>query len=163
MAEPPFARETAALLACGENAVLSHRSAALAWNFAGIPPGTAVEVTLTSGQRRSRDGLWVHRTKQLDALDIARRHDLAVTAPARTLLDNAPRLTPRGLERTFDDAIARRLLTPDSVLAMLDRALAARVVGCVRSPPPSARPRSRAQRPKRRWWRWCVEPDSHGR
>jgi very-short-patch-repair endonuclease len=120
-AEPPFAHEAAALLACGESAVLSHRSAALVWEFAVIPSGTAVEVTLTSGQRRSRLGLRVHRTTQLDASDITRRRGLVLTSPARTLLDNAPRLSQRGLERTFDDAIARRLLTPASVLAMLAR------------------------------------------
>jgi hypothetical protein len=120
-AEPPFAKEVAALLACGDGAVLSHRSAALVWELAVIPAGTGVEVTVAGAQRRSRPGLRVHRTTQLDPQDISRRHGLAVTLPARTLLDNTPSLSQRELERALDDAIARSLVSTATVLAMLAR------------------------------------------
>lgn len=39
-AELPLARETAAVLACGDGAVLSHRSAAWLWELAARPPGS---------------------------------------------------------------------------------------------------------------------------
>ena len=54
-------RMRAALLAAGPGAVLSHRTAAHLWRLtASMPP--FVEVTVTHGRRRSRQGLVVHTT-----------------------------------------------------------------------------------------------------
>src|SRR5436190_9815220 len=58
---PPLARETAALLACGPAAVLSHRSAAWIWRL--LPdPGEDVEVTIHGRDVRARPGIRSHRT-----------------------------------------------------------------------------------------------------
>lgn len=60
----PFDRETewlAAVLACGDRSVLSHRPAARLWN---IRDGESrdVEVTSPSGSGRSRRGIRVHES-----------------------------------------------------------------------------------------------------
>ena len=67
----PLAREQAALLAAGENAVISHSSAAVVWSVARHP-GPDVHVTLTVGRRRSRLGLIVHRGPELEPHEIRR-------------------------------------------------------------------------------------------
>jgi hypothetical protein len=79
--------ETAALLACGDRAVLSHRIAARLWRLPCPAPG-AVEVTV-QGSARAHAGVRVHRTGRLDPRDIRVLDGCRVTAPARTLLDLA--------------------------------------------------------------------------
>ena len=68
----PRGREMAALLACGEDAALSHHSAAAVWGFRPEHEGD-VHVT-TTAQGRSRQGIQVHRTHSLKAaVDVRRR------------------------------------------------------------------------------------------
>jgi hypothetical protein len=55
----PLARETAALLACRDGAVLSHRSAAMLWGL--TREADEVDVTVAGGQRKAK-GVNVHRT-----------------------------------------------------------------------------------------------------
>jgi very-short-patch-repair endonuclease len=117
---PPLARELAAVLACGEGAVLSHHSAAAVWGIR--PPATgAVEVTVTTGQAgRRRKGICVHRAKTLGPRDIRSHRGIPITSPARTLFDIAPSLGDREFERAFDEAlVARRLITRAAVRALL--------------------------------------------
>lgn len=84
-------RWMAAVLACGEGAVLSHRSAAALWEL--LPPRTEwvdVSVPSCSGRRR-RLGIRLHRCASLDAREgrapVTVRRRIPVTAPTRTLLD----------------------------------------------------------------------------
>ncbi len=76
----------AAVLACGADAVLSHRSAAMLWGI--LPPGRVIEVTVPgSGGRRRRQGIRLHRSLTLSSADLTRRARIPVTKPARTLAD----------------------------------------------------------------------------
>jgi very-short-patch-repair endonuclease len=96
-------RWLAAVLACGEGAVLSHHSAAALWGIS--PKGSGlVHVTLPgSNGRRRRRGIVVHRSRTLISADVARRRNIPVTTQARTLSDlgYGPEPTRSGLERAF--------------------------------------------------------------
>jgi very-short-patch-repair endonuclease len=118
----PYARESAALLASGEHAVLSHSSAAYLWGIvAPLPPDADVHVTVVGRRRRSRPGLRVHYAQRLHPADSRRVHTLPVTSPAQTLFDLAACKHP-DLERAFAEAHAKRLVTPDEVTNTIDRA-----------------------------------------
>jgi len=92
----------AAVLACGEGAVLSHRSAADLW---GIRPTSTprIDVTVprTSGVR-SRGRIVVHRP--LRPPETATRDGIRVTTPGRTLADLALALPRRQLEKAAEMA-----------------------------------------------------------
>ena len=107
----PFARETAALLAVGPNAVLSHQSAALVWGIRRERPDDApVDVLIGPRRRTRRDGIAAHRTNRLERAEIRVCQSLPVTSPARTLRDIAGTVTMRELERAVDEALVRRIV-----------------------------------------------------
>jgi very-short-patch-repair endonuclease len=116
-----YARESAALPAAGERAVLSHISAASLW---GLAPTTApradIHITTIGAKVRSRPGLEAHRSATLEPGDVRRVHGLPVTAPARTLLDLAATGYPQ-LDRAFGDAHAQRLVTAREIELLLER------------------------------------------
>jgi very-short-patch-repair endonuclease len=114
----PFARELAAVLACGERAVLSHRSAAFVWGLA--EPPAEVDVNDGASGSRGRDG--IHRRRgALRVDDVAIREGLPVTSCARTLADLASEVTPRVLERAVNEAYVARLVTADELEAVAHR------------------------------------------
>jgi len=80
-------RWMAAVLALGDGAVLSHRSAAALWEL--LPSrDEPVDVSLPSRSgRRLRQGIRVHRPESLEPQEITRRREIPVTGPARTLAD----------------------------------------------------------------------------
>jgi very-short-patch-repair endonuclease len=117
-ARPPHGAEWAALLACGTDAVLSHRTAA---QLHGLPVavGPLVEVTVRSGGRgRTRSGLRVHRTTTIGRLDLVRIGSLLVTSVPRTVVDLACELDDGALERLLDRALTRTSRT--RILEILD-------------------------------------------
>ena len=61
---PPGAVEFAAVLACGHEAVVSHRSAVVVWRL-GLPLVGEVEVTVAGRDCRSRAGLRVYQVQEL--------------------------------------------------------------------------------------------------
>lgn len=77
----------AAVLACGDGAVLSHRSAAALWGMLRKANGAVdVSVAGTGGKGRRR-GIHVHRSRALSPAATTRRHRIPVTKPARTIAD----------------------------------------------------------------------------
>src|SRR4051794_425962 len=77
----------AAVAACGERSVLSHRSAAELWRLL-TPTAGPVHVTVAQpGGRARRRGLIVHHSSSLLKGEVTRRSGIRVTAPARTLAD----------------------------------------------------------------------------
>jgi very-short-patch-repair endonuclease len=115
---PPLAAEQAAVLACGPGAYLSHHSAAAAWGFR--PPVDGHIDVLVVGRRPSpRAGLRIHRTPSIDPRDTRNRAGIAITSPARTLIDIACELSDREFERAFDEALAIRALTLAAARAAL--------------------------------------------
>ncbi len=101
----PLGPETAALLACGPNALLSHGSAASLWKLCQRRHGP-VELTVTRRRHRHVSGVHAHRTGHLLGRDIRVIEGLPVTSPARTLLDRAATLTVHELERELDEALS---------------------------------------------------------
>jgi predicted transcriptional regulator of viral defense system len=77
---------TAALLAAGPDAVLSHATAAWWWGLIEKQP-PVIEVSVPPGRRaRSRPGLRIHRRLHLER---AHHRHLPITTPIQTLLDFA--------------------------------------------------------------------------
>ncbi|MGH2919594.1 MAG: DUF559 domain-containing protein [Solirubrobacteraceae bacterium] len=113
-------RFTAAVLACGPGAVLSHRSAAALW---GLRPDNRAVIDVTSRRRRGRQrtGITAHQGRLL-ARDIDAIDGIRCTSLARTLLDLAEVLERRGLERAIDRAEQLRLLDMHAINDVLDRA-----------------------------------------
>ena len=105
---PPLAREQAALLACGEGAFLSHRSAAFVWGMRKIAPAT-VEITVVGRSRASRKGIRVHRIRAIDDREVRHHEGLWVSSPARAVLEVAA-VAPGELVDVIDEGLARRVL-----------------------------------------------------
>jgi len=128
-------RWAAALLACGEGAVLSHVSAAALWRLRAVDPAV-IDVSVASRSRHARDGLRVHRPRLLDAPDTTRHRGLPVTAVPRTLIDLAETISRRSLERALDEAEFLALLHQPHLQAALERHAnrtgGARVAACLR-------------------------------
>ncbi len=77
----------AAVLAYGEDATLSHRSAAELWALLPHRYGP-IDVTVPgTGGRRKRQGIRLHRSSLLTSAVTTIRDGIAVTTPARTLAD----------------------------------------------------------------------------
>ena len=96
----------AAVLACGEGAVLSHRAAAHKLHLIpGRPPRPEVTVPTTAGRRRP--GIVVHRVKTLPPLDASTLDGIPITTVPRVLLDLAPSTGTTGLARACHEAWVR--------------------------------------------------------
>jgi hypothetical protein len=98
----------AAVLACGDGAALSHFAAAVLWGLIS-GRGPRIDVTVPSrGGRAPRRVVIVHRAA-LPPADAAVKDAIAVTTPARTLVDLADVVSRRQLERAIDEAHYLRL------------------------------------------------------
>lgn len=87
---PPLSLESrwmAAVLACGEGALLSHVSAASLWGFLRPTPGLIHVSVPTYSGRRGHTGVRLHRCASLKDQPPASRRGIPVTAPARTIED----------------------------------------------------------------------------
>jgi very-short-patch-repair endonuclease len=115
----PGGRLIAAILACGEVAVLSHRSAAAWW---GLLPSAAsrVDVTTEAGRHRAT-GIRHHRARSLDAREITTHDDMPITTVARTLLDLAATVRGDRLERALAQAERLQLYDHAAITDVLAR------------------------------------------
>ena len=96
-------RLSAAVLACGKCAVLSHWSAG-AWHALVQWDDREPEVTVPGNCGRKIDGIRPHRSRALDERDVWTRDGIRVTSPARTVLDLATITTPKALRRIVRQA-----------------------------------------------------------
>jgi Protein of unknown function (DUF559)/Transcriptional regulator, AbiEi antitoxin len=96
-------RWLAAVLACGDGAALSHVSAARLWRMSSVPADPAVHVTVRSA-RVERPGIVAHRGP-LTGADVTTERGVAVTTPARTLVDLADVVTFERLRRIADRGV----------------------------------------------------------
>ena len=107
-ARPLWTPEHAAVLACGEDAVLSHRSAARVHGLTVHGPTLPLEVTLLDSHRKaSHRGIVVHSTAALARGESHRLDRLPVTSVARTAIDLSPQLSDHQLEVFVDEALHR--------------------------------------------------------
>jgi very-short-patch-repair endonuclease/predicted transcriptional regulator of viral defense system len=147
-----------AVLACGPEAVLSHRHAAALWELRGSPTGP-VHVTVPSRNGRNRPGIKIHRASQLLPEERTEIDGIPVTSLARTLLDYAEDTTTLWLERAFETADRRDLLDLNAIEAQLERSPGRRgrqrlskLVDGYRGPGPELRSEL-----ERRFWRLIEE------
>ena len=118
----------AAVLACGPDAVLSHRSAAALW---GLRPAGSGRVDVTLPRRlRPHDGIRPHRA-DLPEDERAIEAGIPVTSVSRTLLDLAATLQPDELTRALEQAEALRLQDELPVLAAVQRHTGRRGAGAL--------------------------------
>ncbi len=113
-------RWTAAVLALGDGAVLSHVTAAALWQ---LRPSAAsrIHVTVpTIGGRGRRPGIIVHRCRALRPEDVTRVDGIPVTSVARTLLDVAGMLAAGPLERAVEQSLILRLFDMHAVRELVD-------------------------------------------
>jgi very-short-patch-repair endonuclease len=104
----------AAVLACGDRAVLSHRSAARLWGMlpASGQAGRPIDVALPSQSgRKRRKGIGVHRCASLTPAMLTKRRGIPVTNPARTIADLRPLASPAELRDAIRQAEVRGLRT----------------------------------------------------
>jgi putative AbiEi antitoxin of type IV toxin-antitoxin system/transcriptional regulator with AbiEi antitoxin domain of type IV toxin-antitoxin system/uncharacterized protein DUF559 len=109
----------AAVLACGEEAVLSHRSAAALWRI-GEERGDRVDVSVRRRCEHQRTGIRSRTRASLPAQDVTLRDGIPVTVPARTLLDLATELDAIALERAVNEADKREVIDPETLRVALD-------------------------------------------
>src|SRR3954471_264596 len=103
-------RWMAAVLACGEAAVLSHGDAAALW---GLVPshGRLIHVTRPSGSGRDPDPqrIELHRVRTLRPWECTLIDGIPATTPARTLLDLSPRLQRKAIEDVIAQMVRLQL------------------------------------------------------
>jgi very-short-patch-repair endonuclease len=119
----PLADETAALLAVRAGATLSHHTAAMLLGLR--PPGSGdglVHLTVPGASVEDPAGVRAHRSIMLGPGDVRVRDGLPVTSPARTLLDVAPLVSAREIERAIDQMVIHRIGTLRGVKELLGRA-----------------------------------------
>jgi very-short-patch-repair endonuclease len=109
----------AAVLACGDDAVLSHESAAALWEIREAERG-AIDISLVAQSARRRPGINVHRRTSLRPEDVTTRHNIPITSVIRTLIDLAPRLKEEQLEAAINEAAKHEYIDPESLRASLD-------------------------------------------
>jgi len=114
-------RRWAAVLACGDGAVLSHFSAAAAWDLRASA-SAAIHVTVGPGGRGRRPGVRLHWRVAQAPDEITELDGLPITTPARTLLDLAAnRVRGRPLEAALDRAELLRILDFTELRGLLAR------------------------------------------
>jgi very-short-patch-repair endonuclease len=109
-------RWLAAVLAGGEGAVLSHRSAAALWGF-----GAAVHLDVTAPDtHRVRPGIQIHSSR-LPPDEVTVERAIPLTTVPRTILDLAAVVQADQVERAINEAEFRRLTDPLSLADLVAR------------------------------------------
>lgn len=103
----------AAVLAGGEGAGLSHRSAAALWEIG--EEKSRIDISVRRRCELRRPGVRFRGRPSLAPDDLVIREDIPVTSPVRTLVDLATELDVVALERAVNDADKRDLVDPETV------------------------------------------------
>ena len=110
----PERRWMAAVLVGGEEAALSHASAAALWGIGEERPGR-IDVSVLRRCELRRPGIRYRGRPSVDPAEIVRQREIPVTSPARTLVDQATGLGPLALERAVNEADKHGLIDPDTL------------------------------------------------
>jgi hypothetical protein len=122
-------RLRAACFWAGEEAVISHRTAARLLELEGLPPmrpGEPIELTVPFGIRKKAPGFVVHQSRKLEKSDRRTSDGIAVTSLARTLVDVSAMLDERRLSMALDSGMARHRFIDIGFLRREHRRLATR-------------------------------------
>jgi very-short-patch-repair endonuclease len=124
-------RFMAAVLACGPDAVLSHRSAAYLWGLVDEWPDP-IDVTAPNRRGRGPVGVAAHRDGSLQPIDKSTLHAIPCTSLARTLLDYAGIVPEWELRKAVAQAEVLGVLDPAAVRSVLRRGRGRRGVARLR-------------------------------
>jgi hypothetical protein len=108
----------AAVLACGDGALLSHRAGMALRDLWPVPSGL-IDVTTTTVRRT--DGVRCHRARTIHPDDRDVVDGVPVTALPRAFLDMAESLTDQRLRTLLEQAQRRNLLHLGRIMALIDR------------------------------------------
>jgi hypothetical protein len=112
-------RWMAAVLACGPDAALSHRSAAALWGF-GTEHEDYIDVSVRRNSEARTHGIRCHRRPTLPPSAITTHQNIPLTQPVQTFLDLATVTGPKGLERAINEADKHDVIDPDTLRKALD-------------------------------------------
>jgi very-short-patch-repair endonuclease len=115
----PHGRWMAAVLVCGDDAMLSHRSAAELWGIGREWEGR-IDVSIRRHSKIRRRGIKVRARESLPERSVGRRFGIPVTHPTQTLVDLATELKPVRLERAVNQADVHDLVDPETLRRSLD-------------------------------------------
>jgi len=105
----------AAVLSCGPEALLSHRSAAALWGIAKGSPDMAIEVVVPGASRRRRPGVRLRRRADLSSVHRCEVSGIPVTDPVSTLVDLASCVVEWRVEKAVNDADRLGLIDPEAL------------------------------------------------
>jgi hypothetical protein len=114
--ETPAGLAHAAVLACGEEAVLRYESALALWGLGRWPHPPEV----SAPKRRARPHITTYR-EVLPRRDVTVTYGIPVTTVVRTIIDVEPRRSDRELVRLINDARLASQLKPTAVTELLAR------------------------------------------
>jgi predicted transcriptional regulator of viral defense system len=114
------ARWLAAVLACGDGALLSHCSAAALWRVRKTS-SSIIDVTAPTRRGFTLRNVAVHRATTLAPADIDICRSVPVTSLPRTIIDLATVVGPGSLEYAIHSAERQRKLTPANLHEILAR------------------------------------------
>jgi very-short-patch-repair endonuclease len=100
-------RWMAAVLASGDGTVLSHQTAAAAWDLRRSEGAIHVTARL---DRKAPRGIRLHRTRTLTAAEIREYRGIPVTSVERTIIDLSRTMSADDLEPIIDNADRRRIV-----------------------------------------------------
>jgi len=107
-------RWMAAVLACGEGAMLGRRSAGAMWGILPVHAG-AIEVAAPR-RTRAQAGIALHRARRPGS----RKDGIPLTTPAATLVDLATQLGRNALEAAIGEADKQDLVDPEALRAEIE-------------------------------------------
>jgi hypothetical protein len=107
----------AAVLAVGDGAALSHRSAASLWDL--LPGGAGDPEVAVARRLKRRPGIRLHCLRSLPKGHVTTRNAIPCTTVSRTLVDLAAVLPPRRLERALGQAEVLRLYNRNEIEVIL--------------------------------------------
>lgn len=113
-------RWMAAILACGEGAFLTHRSAGALYGICAEAPGR-IEIGTRRGAGREPDGIRLRRRAALGGPEVGKAKGIPVTSPVQTLIDLATVQGPETLLRSINEADKLDVIDPEELRRGIER------------------------------------------
>jgi Transcriptional regulator, AbiEi antitoxin/Protein of unknown function (DUF559) len=110
----------AAVLSCGPDALLSHRSAAVLWGLAGVTLEADIEIVVPDRVVRRRPGIRVHRRADLGPEHRREVEGIPLTEPVSTLVDLASCVVDWRVEKAINEADRLDLIDPEALRAAVE-------------------------------------------
>jgi Protein of unknown function (DUF559) len=150
----------AAVVACGPDAVLSHRSAAYLWGLVE-DWDEPIDVTAPNRRGRSPDGVAAHRDRSLQPIDKTTHHGVPCTTVARTILDFAAVEPEWKVRKAVAQAEVLQILDQSKLRALLKRSRRRRGVARLRLILDSIHPQTKRTRSEleRLFLEMCAKRD----